>query len=437
MEEYPHQTEGVRWLVEREYCIPSGGLLCDDMGLGKTIQIIRMMLKNRKRRTLIVVPKSLVRQWVSELQKFAPEFSVCAYDGPRRVFDESADVSVCPYSVVRDLQEYRWDRLVLDEGHEIRNPSSIAYKTLVNMNAKTRWIVTGTPVFNKMRDFVTLCTFLGFSKRYAQCYSEKIRATCVLRRIKECVTPITFQNVELDMYESERALYEEIYGEGPSSSDEILEWILRCRQVCAWPQVYYDSIHKKLGGERQQWKGSTAKMDTLVCMIKKHRGEKSIVFTQFIKESEEIERRLSEFVTVFTLNGQTENREHVIESFRRCPDESAVFVIQVKTGGVGLNLQEATRLYIMEPSWNPATELQAIARAHRTGQTKHVYVKKLVYSTCDSVDNEMTELQCKKSKICEQVLGKQSIEIPQIKITASNFIVKLGGECSGCEELTS
>lgn len=421
----PHQEIGVEWLLKREQSHDiKGGLMCDEMGLGKTIQMIELMKRNKKFHTLVVVPKSIVQQWKSEFEKFAPSFNICVYDGPKRKFDPFCEAVICPYSVLIDLVDYRWDRVILDEGHEIRNPKSLVYKNAMLIKSSIKWVLTGTPVFNRMRDFVVLCGFIGLSRKRVQAFTDDIRDEYVLRRVKTDLAPIDFRNVELEMYESERALYEEVYDD-MSSYDSILEWILRCRQVCSWPQTYYDGIHKKYGGELQVWKGSTAKMDTLVAMIKTHPNEKSLVFTQFTGESLEIQRRLGE--NTFILNGQTEDRELVIRSFKKAPN-GAVFIIQIKAGGVGLNLQEATRVYITQPSWNPAIELQAIARSHRNGQTKKVIVKKLVYAQADSIDNEITELQLFKSEICARVLRDEKLidKIPKVQKTISNFIISIG-----------
>lgn len=420
----PHQVEGVEWLLARERSpkAPYGGLLCDEMGLGKTIQMIELMVRNFKTNTLIVVPKSLVQQWVSEIKRFVPAFTVCVYDGSNRKYNPQSDICVCPYSVLVDLVGVEWGRVILDEGHEIRNRSSLVHKTAMKLRSKIKWILTGTPVFNKFRDFVSLCDFVGISKKSMCQDFENIRKEYVLRRTKKMSVPMTFQNVELEMYDSERELYERVYDD---RSGFVLEDILRCRQVCAWPQTYYDGIHKKFGGVRQIWEGSTAKMDTLTALVKSHPLEKSLVFTQFYGETNEIQRRLTEIGrAVFILDGQTENRESVVEAFRKSP-EGSVFIIQIKTGGVGLNLQVASRVYITQPSWNPATELQAIARSYRSGQTVPVVVKKLVYAECDAVDNEITELQCKKSKICARVIG-EDVGVPKITLTASNFFITLG-----------
>ncbi len=413
----PYQVEGVEWLLKREMSVPSGGLLCDDMGLGKTVQMLETMVRNPKKQTLIVVPKSLVKQWKSEIEKFVPSFTVCVYDGPNRKF-VSSDVCVCPYSVIADLVDIKWDRVVLDEGQEIRSPKSIVNKMCMSLIASTKWILTGTPVFNKMRDFVALCGFIGIEKRFVQAYVDDVRKEYVLRRTKKDMSQFEFKNVEIEMYDEEKELYERVCDEYLSGEKNVLEGILRCRQVCSWPQLYFDSI-----GENTVWEHSSAKLDALVCMIKTHPNEKTLVFTQFIGESYEIKRRLDAFTSVFVLTGQTENREEVIQSFRDAPS-GAVFIIQIKTGGVGLNLQEASRVYITQPSWNPATELQAIARSHRTGQKKRVIVKKLLYM---GIDIEMVQLQNKKSKICSRVLNDESIN-SQIPCTdsISNFKITLG-----------
>jgi SNF2 family DNA or RNA helicase len=426
----PHQVEGVEWLLSREKSpkAPYGGILCDEMGLGKTIQMIELMVRNFKTNTLIVVPKSLVQQWVSELKRFAPLFTVCVYDGSNRKYNSQSDICICPYSVLVDLVGVNWGRVILDEGHEIRNRSSLVHKTAMQLRSKVKWVLTGTPIFNRFRDFVSICDFVGIPLKILQQDEVSVRTEYVLRRTKKMDVPMTFHNVELEMYESERALYERVYDE-LQESECVLEGILRCRQVCAWPQTYYDGMHKKFGrGEREIWEGSTAKMDSLTAFIQSHPREKSLVFTQFYGETHEIQRRLVKLGrAVFILDGQTENRECVVQSFRKSPDEGAVFIIQIKTGGVGLNLQDASRVYITQPSWNPATELQAIARSYRSGQTKHVIVKKLVYAECDTVDNEITRLQIKKSKICARVIGEHE-SVPAITLTESNFYVTLGSK---------
>ncbi len=425
-----HQEEGVQWLLNREKSKPRGGILCDEMGLGKTVQMLDLMARNPKKHTLIVVPKSIVNQWKTEIEKFVPWMTVCVYNGSKRKFVQS-DICICPYSVVVDLVDVLWNRVILDEGHEIRSPTSLLHKNCMRIKSEIKWILTGTPVFNTLRDFVSLCGFIGIPRKRVQAYSEEIHKEFLLRRVKSdlmsCTVPCDFQNIELEMYPDEKKLYDEVYDQ-LFEYENVLEGLLYCKQVCTWPQLYYDSMHKKFGGDRVRWTGSTAKMDSLICLIKRHTDEKTLVFTQFVGEAIEIQKRLQKIGRdTFILDGQTTDRDVIIEKFKRSSDEGAVFIIQIKTGGVGLNLQEATRVYITQPAWNPATEMQAIARSHRTGQSKPVVVRKLVYTDEASIENEIVELQGAKSKLCAHVLCDARVKSQVPNTTkASNFALRIG-----------
>jgi len=399
-----HQVDGVNWMLSREKARPvAGGILCDEMGLGKTVQMLATMVRHFKRRTLIIVPKSIVSQWLEQIRKFVPEFTVCVYDGPHRKFF-LADVCVCPYSVVKDLLGFEWDRVILDEGHEIRNRKSVVNQNCMQLKAGIKWILSGTPVFNRMKDFVVLCEFIGVKRRYVQCHLDDVKNTFVLRRTKNVShgPGYEFSLVELDMYPEEQEFYDTVCDTDFSC---ILEGILRCRQASSWAPMFDGPTVSK-------------KLDTLVDLINEHPDEKSLVFTQFRMESVEIKRRLS--VPSFILDGGTVDREAVIREFKLAPPGS-VFIIQIKTGGVGLNLQEATRVYITQPSWNPATEIQAIARSYRSGQENKVYIKKLLYT---GIDGEMSKLQKKKSIVSRQVVGTE-FEIP-VPFKESGFKIELG-----------
>ena len=153
-------------------------------------------------------------------------------------------------------------------------------------------------------------------------------------------------------------------------------------------------------------------METLFRMIDGHPDEKTLVFCQFRGEMNYIQSQMK--CPVFRIDGSVpkEERDNQIEGFKKAPS-GAVFIMQIRCGGQGLNLQEATRVYITGPSWNPATELQAIGRAHRTGQTKPVYVKKLIYKECPrfvSVEEEILALQGHKSLVCAEVLNDERME---------------------------
>jgi SNF2 family DNA or RNA helicase len=425
---FDYQEAGVAWMLGREAGSTPGGFLCDEMGLGKTLQLIETIRRNRLKNTLIVVPKSIVGQWRKELDRFAPELDVHVFDGPTRVW-RLASIVLVPYSVVADVpDDINWGRIILDEGHEIRNPKSKTYKTLRSLPADVRWIVSGTPVFNSMRDFVALCGFLGISPGTVARSTDEVRTKYVLRRTRN-VTTATFENVELDMYPEERDLYIEAFMAGRETlkggvtgmnSMVVLECLLRIRQTMIWPQLFLDGMATKNSTDPEPFMGRSKKHETLMEMVETHPDEKALVFTQFTSETDRIQELLvAKNIPVFRLDGHVgkEDREERITQFRAA-GPNAVFLIQIKAGGVGLNLQEASRVYIMAPAWNPATELQAIGRADRTGQKRAVIVKKFIYKNASdeypSVEQSIVDLQVTKSRVCADVLAdeKLAVQIP-------------------------
>ena len=454
----PYQTDGVFWMLsmENQTMGPRGGFLCDEMGLGKTVQVVSTILGNPKSRSLIVVPKSIITQWKDEITKFAPQLSVHVFDGPMRNENanlemmRSARIVISPYSVLikhSELHRIEWDRVVLDEAHEIRNKSSATYKSMCKLVSPVRWVVTGTPVFNSMKDFVSLCKFIGVPQNLIQGRTSQIKDLYILRRTKRDVAVMDrrlelptchFENVELEMYEGEKNLYNfafmeiqnklrEIFANSVSLNSKnmlILECLLRARQCMIWPQMYLSGIAKQYGVEAEKWNGKSKKMETLFNMLEGHSNEKSLVFCQFMGEMKHIQKTLKQKgIPVFRIDGTVskENRDKQIELFRGAPG-NAVFIIQIKSGGQGLNLQEATRVYIMSPSWNPATELQAIGRSHRSGQDKPVHVKKLFYKRTEefvSVEEEMMALQAHKSVLCAEILNDERLktQIPFSRIS--------------------
>ena len=460
----PYQSDGVKWMIgmENQETGPKGGFLCDEMGLGKTVQLISTILGNPKARTLIIVPKSIITQWAEEINRFAPSLTVSIFDGPGRKIDRTADITIAPYTLLTvkggtvesktALHTVKWNRIILDEAHEIRNKTSKLFKCVCRLESEIRWLVTGTPVFNSMEDFVSLCVFLGISKNFVQGRTKEIKDIYILRRTKEDLAKISerlrlppchFENVELDMLPDEKALYECVFMEAQdtirdafrevqslnSKNMVILECLLRARQCMIWPQMYLNGIASKNETTPSKWEGRSNKMETLFRMIGEHPTEKSLVFCQFKGEMNYIQSQLD--CPVYRIDGSVPKEERV-KQINRFKNESsgAVFIIQIKSGGQGLNLQEATRVYIMAPAWNPATELQAIARSHRTGQTQAVYVKKLIYKECArfvSVEEEMMALQGHKSIVCSEVLNDERVktQIPVNRVSSKISILDI------------
>ena len=460
----PYQSDGVKWMIgmENQETGPKGGFLCDEMGLGKTVQLISTILGNPKARTLIIVPKSIITQWAEEINRFAPSLTISIFDGPGRKIDRTADITIAPYTLLTvkggtvesktALHTVKWNRIILDEAHEIRNKTSKLFKCVCRLESEIRWLVTGTPVFNSMEDFVSLCVFLGISRNFVQGRTKEIKDIYILRRTKEDLAKISerlrlppchFENVELDMLPDEKALYECVFMEAQdtirdafrevqslnSKNMVILECLLRARQCMIWPQMYLNGIASKNETTPSKWEGRSNKMETLFRMIGEHPTEKSLVFCQFKGEMNYIQSQLD--CPVYRIDGSVPKEERV-KQINRFKNESsgAVFIIQIKSGGQGLNLQEATRVYIMAPAWNPATELQAIARSHRTGQTQAVYVKKLIYKECArfvSVEEEMMALQGHKSIVCSEVLNDERVrtQIPVNRVSAKISILDI------------
>jgi SNF2 family DNA or RNA helicase len=209
---------------------------------------------------------------------------------------------------------------------------------------------------------------------------------------------------------------------------EILEALMRTRQALTWPQTYLNGIAAQIKTEPEEWKGRSKKLETLIDLIDSHPKEKTLVFYNFTGEMLEIKRRLGNR-QVFRLDGSVDKvqKDAAIVDFKGSTVVPApVFLIQIKAGGVGINLQEATRIYITAPSWNPATELQAIARAHRTGQTQKVTVRRMVYIGTEqtpSVEQSIMALQAGKATLAATLLNDTRLEtqIPNVTKTKLNI----------------
>jgi SNF2 family DNA or RNA helicase len=425
MKLFDYQKDGIRWMVGREMGDKHrGGFLCDEMGLGKTIQTLVTMSVNRVPKTLIIVPNSLVDQWSSAIAEFTD-------------FVMDKDVSIVTYSkfsptckMYGKLMRSQWDRVILDEGHEIRTKTSKRFKAIDKMKSGIRWVLSGTPIYNKKADYLTLLNFVTHGALDVPGIN-----TIMLRRTKEDVKiklpTCHFENLELEMYPEEWSVYTSFFSEFSTKIGSmqkegaelqfynmyLIEALLRVRQLCVHPNVFVPD-----------YDGRSRKMDVLLENILSHPEEKSIIFCQFHKEMNIIQEMVGKHRKVFRLDGSvhTSMRQSIIDSFKKT-EPGAVFIIQIKTGGQGLNIQEATRVYIMAPAWNPATELQAIARCHRTGQTKEVFVKKFIYVSTDdsvnSVDESIVALQDHKSTVCAEVLNDERIksQIP-VNIRRHKFI---------------
>jgi SNF2 family DNA or RNA helicase len=284
------------------------------------------------------------------------------------------DIVIMPYSLLSTpedtpIHRHVWDRVILDEAHEIRNKSSRLFKSVCRLNTDIRWIVTGTPVFNSMNDFVSLCAFLGIEKCLVQAMTNKIQDIYILRRTKDDLAkintrlelpPCYFENVELDMFPDERQLYEFVFKDAQDTIKDafknaislnsknmvILECLLRARQcmILATDVLRWYCQAKQNTTRAVDWQRSN-KMETLFRMIKSHPDEKTLVFCQFRGEMDYIQQNME--CPTFRIDGSVpkEERDNQVTLFKKAPPGS-VFIIQIRSGGSGTQPPRGdTRLY--------------------------------------------------------------------------------------------
>ena len=343
----PYQEQGVKWMMERELDTnASGGILADEMGLGKTIQTISLIMGNRVKRTLILVPPTLVGQWSEAFRIFAPSLNVWEWYGKSRIWKkehltklEDVDVVITSYGLTYNkgrrsdeptlLHELKWNRVVLDEGHMIVNKKAKRSRGVSRFVADHKWILTGTPVNNSENDFINLLAFIGVA--FSDFSTKELRERFILRRTKEEVaefnpnlrmTPLEINIVPVEFAsEEERGFYRRVKGDVKDELEKlrnfnfnlttILELLMRLRQASVHPQMVINSYRKKEPLlELPNWIGKTSKIALLTEMIKAHPNETSLVFCQFKYEMNSIKKSLEkEGCIVKMINGSTKKDE--------------------------------------------------------------------------------------------------------------------------------
>jgi len=426
----PYQQIGVNWLAFLR-SVGLGGILADDMGLGKTVEALCVFDK----KTLVVCPTSVLPNWKAELARFRPGLSVNVYHGTARKLDDSADVTLTTYAILRldseDLTRRRFDAAIIDEAQAIKNPDSQVARAAYALNADFRLAMTGTPVENRLDELWSLMHFanrglLGgrreFDAEVARPVSDGVAGAAaslrqrirpfVLRRRKAEVAPElpprTEATIKIALDERERAIYDAVRaatqsdlvaalgadGGGKLDVMKALEALLRLRQAACHPAL--------LPGQKA---ASSSKVEALVeaLVTAAEDGHKALVFSQWTSLLDLIEPVLQQIGIEFTrLDGSTRDRAAVVESFQS-EAGPPVMLISLKAGGTGLNLTAADHVFLCDPWWNPAVEDQATDRAHRIGQERPVMIYRLV--AVDTVEERILELQQRKRAIGEAALG--------------------------------
>ncbi|MFN5834634.1 MAG: DEAD/DEAH box helicase, partial [Akkermansiaceae bacterium] len=444
----PYQIAGFSWLVDRlkKY---SGALLADDMGLGKTLQTIACIeyffsTYSQPSPVLIVVTTSLLGNWKSEFQRFAPGRRVVTLHGTQRdeLRDEigPTDVILTTYvTLARDLAWHLrqlYSMAVIDEASLIRNPDTDHSKAVAKINATYRIALTGTPVENSARDLWAIFRFvqpgwLGTRKDFQDRYETPLKTPetysrtanllrlktfpFTLRRTKTEVAPDLPSKILIDEFctlsRDQESTYREIQKQGLRLIDEIhasgqtaaarmqqLTTLLRLRQSCCDLALFDSEKLSALPIPRR-----SAKLERLLEIAESSiaAGSRILVFSQFQKQLVEIGKALDGIgIASIRLDGQTRERQKWVDHFQS-PDGPPVFLISLKAGGYGLNLTAADVVVHFDPWWNPAAEDQATDRAHRIGQTKPVTVFRLL--TRNTVEEKVVRLQTSKKALADSL----------------------------------
>ena len=435
-----YQRDGLSWMTFLND-FNFGGCLADDMGLGKTVQFIAMLMRHREAAknkvppTLIVVPRSLIFNWMNECHRFGPELRVLDYTGmertPLREDFPKYDIILTTYGTVRRditiLKDIEFDYVVLDEAQTIKNPASQIARASRLLRARHRLALSGTPVENNAGDLWSIFEFLNpgmlgrssaFRSHVSDPDSPESRKMVarglrpfILRRTKKEVASELPERLEetiyCEMQPEQRALYDELrmhYRDSllgavakdgiAKSKMHVLEALLRLRQAACHPALL----------NRGEESEAFAKLEFLIPHIKElvSEGHKSLVFSQFTSMLSIVRQHLDETgIDYEYLDGQTRDRQARVNRFQD-DDECKVFLISLKAGGLGLNLTAADYVFLLDPWWNPAVEAQAIDRAHRVGQTRTVFAYRLICR--DTVEEKIAELQSKKRALADAIL---------------------------------
>ena len=429
-----------------------GGCLADDMGLGKTVMVLalldarrQMNGSDRRLPSIVVVPRSLVFNWRDEAGRFSPKLKIVDYTGAQR--DPSAlagaDLVLTTYGTLRRdaarLNALEFDYAILDEAQAIKNAATASAKSARLLRARHRLALSGTPIENHLGELWSLFEFLnpgllGTAKAFQQASSARVKGDenlewlsralrpFILRRTKEQVAPElprrTEQTLQCELEPSQRRHYDELRAhyrqtllariarDGVNRAKmQILEALLRLRQA---------ACHSGLIDPSRAHEPS-AKFEVLIPRLMEviAEGHKALVFSQFTSLLALLRPRLESLNTPYEyLDGRTRDRAARVDRFQSDPD-CRLFLISLKAGGLGLNLTAAEYVFLLDPWWNPAVEAQAIDRAHRIGQSRHVFAYRLLAR--DTVEEKVAELQQTKRELADSILNADAGLIRSLK----------------------
>ena len=440
-----YQTKGFHWLWFM-YQYGLNGILADDMGLGKTLQALTLLQKAKEvdgpMPTLVIAPTTVVFNWENEIQKFTPDLTCLKIQGADRkgLFKEipNYDIIITSYALVRrdiaKLKKFKFRYVILDESQNIKNAISQTAQSVKELQSDHKLALSGTPIENKLEELWSVFDFLmpgflfnvaEFNYRYVTPIMERQDKTVekrlklqifpfILRRMKRDVAkdlPDKVENMayceltdeQRDFYlevldSTKEELFKSIEQNGLEKSRmSIFSALLRMRQICCHPRLY-DKEHVK--GDIKSGKFEYLKGMIQQIIEEKHR---ILLFSQFVDMLDIIKAWLQrEGIPYEYLTGKTKDRQGAVENFNNNPN-IPIFLISLKAGGTGLNLTGADYVIHYDPWWNPAVEDQATDRAYRIGQTKKVFVYRLI--TKNTVEEKIQKIKGRKRDLVDSVVS--------------------------------
>jgi len=445
-----YQKRGVAWLQFLEE-IGLNGCLADDMGLGKTLQVITRLVMNRdqpRQPSLLVAPTSVLGNWQKEIEKFAPKLSAVIHHGTGRQQKPAdfkaqcneQDLVITSFTLARKdaklLQGIDWNRVIIDEAQNIKNPKTAQTKAILKFKARHRLALTGTPVENRLLDLWSIFNFLnpgylGTQGQFRKQYELPIQKDNSLEQstlLKKLVQPFILRRVKTDkaiiqdlpdkvehkqycnLTKEQASLYEAVVRDAEREIDEaegiqrkglILSTLMRLKQICNHPRQFLQD-NSPFTAERSH------KLERLTEMLEEviTAGESLLIFTQFTEIGEALDKHLKNLhYRTYYLHGGTsrKRREQMIGTFQDPDSEPSAFILSLKAGGVGITLTQANHVFHFDRWWNPAVEDQATDRAFRIGQTRSVFVHKFV--TLGTLEERIDQMLEDKKKVAELVVG--------------------------------
>ena len=470
----PYQKEGFKWINEITD-LGFGGVLADDMGLGKTIQIIAFLLSQKKSKSIVVVPTSVIYNWMDEFEKFAPSIRIGLVHGSKSKRDkvlrgfkrglgikieesnlkeksyEKYDVLLTTYGTLKnDEKSYEnlsFDYCIIDEAQNIKNPVAQATLSVKNIKSRCNIALTGTPIENNLMELWSIFDFVmpgylftkeRFRERFILDESnlselKSLITPFILRRLKEDVLSELPEKLEkkylVEMKGKQKQLYSSYVkaiknqlNENKSSTKSgrdkinLFAYLTKLREICLDPSIVVPD-----------YKGESSKLTVVKEIVKdaSESGKKILLFSQFTSVLQKIEEDFKkQNISYLYLDGGTSAKER-IERVKRFNEDSniKVFLISLKAGGVGLNLTSASVVIHFDPWWNPAVEDQATDRAHRFGQENKVEVIKLVAK--DTIEEKIVLMQEDKRELIQSLMDGKTMDGKGLKRITEEEISKL------------